>query len=299
MIELSSVTRKFGRASEAVSDVTLSLRAGCVWALVGPNGAGKSTLLSLILGFIRPTRGTVLIAGDRPRDYVRDCGASYLPERFSLPSSWRAGDALRMFAQLDGSGAASAARVIDRFGLEPHLHKRSRELARGLLQRVGLAQALIAERDLIVLDEPTEGLDPVWRVRLRDIVNDLRAENRTIVIASHDLAELERVADRVIVLDAGRVREVLEVQPHAHVAEYRVRLADPFQTVHDSFPDARAEDERTFITRVADAAELSQRLGALLASGAIVSAVEPLHRALEERVRAAIDGSATERGGGG
>jgi ABC-2 type transport system ATP-binding protein len=291
MIELSNVTKRYvrkGAGPDAVSGLTLSVPAGTVWAVVGPNGAGKSTLLSLILGFVRPSEGEVRLGGDRPRDYLRDHGAAYLPERFSLPPSWRARDALRLLARLDRVDAARVEAAIALFGLTEHVDKRTRELSRGLLQRLGLAQALLAPRDLIVLDEPTEGLDPVWRIRLRDIIADLRRADRTIIIASHDLDEVERIADRAVVLDAGRVRKVLDLTAPRESVDYRIRLATASDAILPTFPDAMHADELTFTVRVSSPAELSQRLGALIASGAIIAAVEPLHEALEERVRAAL-----------
>jgi ABC-2 type transport system ATP-binding protein len=292
MIELNSITKRYGRkgaGTDAVRDVTLTIPAGAVWAVVGPNGAGKSTLLSLILGFIRPSAGTVLLAGDRPRDYLRDFGAAYLPERFALPPQWRADAALRMLARLDRIDDAGSARVIELLDLAPHLGKRVGELSRGLLQRLGLAQALLAPRDLVVLDEPTEGLDPLWRVRLRDVVQHLRTANRTVLLASHDLGEVERIADRAIVLESGAVREVLDVRASDDILDYRIRLAAPFADVAAAFPAAVAEHATTFTTRVASAADLSQRLGALLAAGAVIMAVEPLRTPLEDRVRASLD----------
>jgi ABC-2 type transport system ATP-binding protein len=291
MIELNSVTKRYGRrgaAPDALSGITLTIPAGTVWAVVGPNGAGKSTLLSLILGFVRPSAGRITLAGERPRDFLRDHGAAWLPERFSLPPSWRARDALRMLARLDRADDARVAPAIEQFGLAPHMHKRTRELSRGLLQRLGLAQALLAPRDLVVLDEPTEGLDPVWRIRLRDIIADLRRADRTILIASHDLAEVERIADRALVLDAGRVRDVIDLTTAREPIDYRIRLDSPSAAVHASFPGALHEDDRTFTVRVPGAIELSQRLGALIASGAIVIAVEPVRAALEERVHQAL-----------
>jgi ABC-2 type transport system ATP-binding protein len=300
MIELDRVSKRYGRrgaSARALHDVTLTVPAGSVWAVVGPNGAGKSTLLSLILGFIRPSAGTVLVGGEAPRDYLRYEGAAYLPERFSVPGEWKVGSALRMFARLEGGDDGAAALAAERLGLGPHLHKRAGELSRGLLQRVGIAQALLAPRSLVVLDEPTEGLDPMWRIRLRDIVAELRAEGRTVIVASHDLGEVERTADRAVLLEQGAVRGVLETRPAAGAeVDYRVRLDRPFDSVHAVFPEAAAETTtdaaaaqgQSFIVTVAGPVELSERLGALLALGAVVAAVEPVHHPLEERVRAAL-----------
>jgi ABC-type multidrug transport system ATPase subunit len=291
MIRLDAVTKRYRRrgGDAALEDVTLHVPAGAVWAVVGPNGAGKSTLLSLTLGFLRPTSGTVSVGELAPRDYLRDEGAGYLPERFSLPPEWRAGSALRTLARLDGQEDAAVDSVVALLGLGAHLDKRAGELSRGLLQRVGLAQALLARRRLIVLDEPTEGLDPLWRIRLRDIVADLRAEGRTVIIASHDLGEVERIADRAVLLDGGRVRDVLDTRLDPAAARYLIRLAAPFDRVHDVFPDATSQPDDAFVIDVSGAHELSERVAALIGLGAVITSVEPQRAALEERVRSALE----------
>jgi ABC-2 type transport system ATP-binding protein len=306
MVELERVSKRYGRrgaAARALHDVSLQIPAGSIWAVVGPNGAGKSTLLSLIMGFVRPSAGRITVGGAPPRDFVRDEGASYLPERFSIPGEWKVGSALRMFARLEGADAAAADRVVALLGLERHLHKRAGELSRGLLQRVGIAQALLVPRSLVVLDEPTEGLDPMWRIRLRDIVADLRAEGRTILLASHDLGEVERTADRALLLEQGAVRGVLETRvPADSATAYRITLERPFDRTPDVFPGAVATDagaaagERgaaaaqggAWLVTVAGPVELSERMGALIGLGAVVSAVEPVRQPLEDRVRAAL-----------
>ena len=290
MIELKAVTKRYRRRGpqvDALSAVSLVVPEGAVYALVGPNGAGKSTLLSVLLGFIRPTSGTVTIAGDAPREYLRDFGAGYLPERFSLPADWVVGDALRMFAEMDT--AADVTRAVDLLGLGEHLDRRARELSRGLLQRVGLAQALLARHALIVLDEPTEGLDPVWRIRLRDIVTELHNDGCTIVMASHDMTEVERNADRAVVLDGGAIRDVLETRAASTASTYRVRLTSASAHLHEAFPNAISVDELTFTTEVGSTEELSARLSALLELGAVVAAVEPVQKAFEDRVRDALE----------
>lgn len=295
MIELSGVTKRYGRkgtGTEAVRAVSMTIPSGGVWAVVGPNGAGKSTLLSLLLGFIRPSEGVVTIAGDVPRDYLRQHGAGYLPERFSLPRRWRTIDAIRLFALLEGADTDDVDRAVSLLGLEPHLSRQASELSRGLLQRLGLAQAILARRALIILDEPTEGLDPVWRVRLRDIIGDLKADGRTMIIASHDLTEVERIADRALVLEKGAVRDVLDVRARDAAADYRLRLAVPFADATAAFPGAVRIDELEYIVNVTSPADLSQRLGGLLALGALIDTVEPVRPGLEERVRDSLEGDA-------
>ncbi len=313
-----------------------------MWGVVGPNGAGKTTLFGLLLGFLRPTEGTVRIDGLEPRRYLRREGAAYLPERFRLPPEWMVGAALRALADLEGlrrpQARARVAALLERFDLAGHATRPIGALSRGLCQRLGLAQALIAERPLVVLDEPTEGLDPLWRVRFRDLVDELRAAGRTVLIASHDLAEVERLARRVVLLEGGRVKEIFEVARLAGgPLAYRLELAAPSSAVAAAFPgaveappgdggaDARgyaaaavpggaeapagdagteapgggatayhagaepAGDGATaYHVEVADAAELSTRLAALLDAGAIVASVTPAAEPLETRVRRAL-----------
>ena len=302
MIEFEQVTRSFGagRVSDRAPRTVVALRAatftipqGEVHAFVGPNGAGKSTLLSLLLGFLHPTSGEVLIDKDEPVAYLRRKGAGYLPERFALPPQWTARGALRALARLDGAVRHTDRRTDDalaRFGLEPHADKELAALSRGLLQRVGLAQAFLSDRPLLVLDEPTEGLDPLWRIRFRDVVATARARGTTVIIASHDLAEVERLADRATLLEKGAVRDVLDTRPPADPREYTLRLAAPADVVPELFPGAEHdEDPNVYRVTVASAAELSARLAALLAAGALVAAVEPRTYPLEERVRRALE----------
>jgi ABC-2 type transport system ATP-binding protein len=294
MIEIEALGKTYGARGHAVAalqDISLSLGPG-VWGIVGPNGAGKSTLLALILGFLRPSAGRITVAGSSPRHYLRRHGAAYLPERFRVPPEWPVAATLRALARLDPTPDtdpdARADRALDRLGLRDHADKRVGALSRGLNQRLGLAQALLPERDLVVLDEPTEGLDPLWRIRFRDLVGELRGEGRTVLLASHELAEVERVADRAILLDGGRVREVMDLQgPAGPDTRYRIELAAPTDALPIAFPGSDPAARSISVT-VADAAELSHRLAALLDAGGVVRAVIP-EAGLEERVRRTLE----------
>ena len=302
VIEFREVSKRFGAPArpgravvEALAGITLEIPAGGVWGVVGPNGAGKSTLFALLLGFIHATTGSVRVRGLEPRRYARRHGAAYLPERFRLPGEWRVRTALRALARLEGIARGAAARradeLIERLGLGSHADREVRTLSRGLNQRLGLAQALLAERELVVLDEPTEGLDPLWRVRFRAIVAELRDAGRTVLVASHDLAEVERLASRVVLLERGRVRSVLDTaatDAAGGPAPYRLELAAPVPELAEVFPDAEAIEGdvgSAYRVAAADAAELSRRLAALLEAGAVVVSVQPLHEPLEARVR--------------
>ena len=309
MIRTETLGKSYGprsRPVHALREVTLEIPAG-VTAVVGPNGAGKTTLLGLILGFLKPTSGRVLIDDQRPRDYLRTHGAGYLPERFRLPGPWPAREALRTLAQLEGVDAAEADRrtegALERLGLTEHAAKPVAALSRGLQQRLGLAQALVGERELVVLDEPTEGLDPLWRVRFRDVVSDLRGQGRSVILASHELTEVERLADRAILLADGELREVLDLgRPTGGPARYRLETTGSPAALSAAFPEARpapgasppteragATTESAVIVEVPDPAELSHRLAAFLAEGGLVRAVVPLEQGLEDRVRQRLE----------
>ncbi len=293
VIKIENVAKRFritpgpGRKAgvvDALIDVSVQISAGEVIAVVGPNGAGKSTLFSLILGFLEPTAGELSIGDEEPRSYMRRHGAGYLPERFRLPPEWIVRDAVRAFARLDRVDPTRADAAIESFGLSEHANKSMATLSHGMLQRVGLVQALLAERALLVLDEPSEGLDAFWRVRFRDVIAQERARGATILIASHDLAELERLADRAIVLEAGQVREIVPLRDRTEVRAYRLELAAAHSAFADVFPGARAAAEpHSFIVDVSDVADLNRRLAALIDAGAAIVSVTPADT-LEERV---------------
>ena len=281
---------------EALRDVSLRVEPGTVFAVVGPNGAGKTTLFALVLGFLMPTTGHVQVGGMEPRRWARTRGAAWLPERFALPPGWRVAESLRAFARLEGLSPAAAGAATDavlaRLNLGPHADKTVETLSRGTLQRLGLAQAMLAPRDLVVLDEPTQGLDPLWRIRLREIAADLRAEGRTVLLASHEMDEVERLADRAAVLRDGALESIVDLRggDAASGLTYRIELErDAAGAIAGAFPGAErsvAGDGRTALrVRVTDTGDLSRRLAVLIEGGARIASVRPADVDLEARVR--------------
>ena len=183
MIELQNVSKVYRslippKPVKAVTDMTLTFEAGEVVGIAGPNGAGKSTLINLMLGFLNPSAGGVTIDGLRPRRFVERHGIAYVPELVALPSWWRVTGALARYAVLAGvpklERAEHVEKVIDALGLEEHRGKRVKQLSKGNKQRLGIAQALLSDAKVVVFDEPTHGLDPVWTNRFRHLVHDLR-----------------------------------------------------------------------------------------------------------------------------
>jgi ABC-type multidrug transport system ATPase subunit len=298
VIELQGVSKRYVSLVrrlkvQALADLTLSIPRGEVFGIAGPNGAGKSTMLSILLGYLHPSSGTATIDGQSPRHYIERSGVSYLTELGAIPPRWTTAAALRRFAAMsDLPGPLARERVeysLATLGLEEHRHKQIRQLSKGNLQRVGIAQALIADSDLVIFDEPTHGLDPVWTQKFRDVVTDLRRPSRTIIIASHNLDELERLTDRVAILSGGRLQRIVAAGGAQTGGEYRLQLAGPAPRLLEIFPGAVALDGRANEWRVSgDIGELNRRLGLILTGGTIVTAFYPEQSRLESEFHAAV-----------
>lgn len=303
MIDIAALGKTYrsllgSRTVRALHDVSLRIPAGEVVGIAGPNGAGKSTLISLLLGLLRPTSGSVRIDGRHPRAYVESRGAAYLPELLHLPPRWSVETTLRRHATLAGVPGADipsrTARMVEWLGLAEHRDKDVRQLSKGTLQRLGLAQALIADSDLVVLDEPTHGLDPLWTQRFRDIVRELRRPGRAILIASHDLDELERLTDRVAILNQARLDRVVVAGLAGTVEEavvYRIAATGAEAVITRVFPAASAVEGRANEWRVRGRVpDLNRGLAELIAAGVVVAAFAPEASRLEAEFRAAVEG---------
>lgn len=295
MRDVSKTYRTFrGRQVPAVEGLSLEVAAGEVLGVAGPNGAGKSTLLGMLLGFLTPTSGALAIDGLEPRTYVERYGASYLPELMALPSHWTTLSALKRLAVLSGVPGrridAEVDRVIERLQIGEHRTKRLKALSKGNLQRVGLAQALLTDARLVIFDEPTHGLDPVWTQRFRDVVAGLRRADRVIIIASHNLDELERLADRVAILAQGRLQRLVTVSdaPVTSLMAYRLRAGAGARELAAQFPGATLHPNGDIDVPAVDIARLNAGIAAGIAAGALVSAVVPRESALEQAFHSAV-----------
>jgi ABC-type multidrug transport system ATPase subunit len=299
VIEFSHTSKTYrsilGRSVKAVEDFSLHVAEGEILGIAGPNGAGKSTLLSLLLGYLRPTSGTVRIMGQEPRGYVEKNGIGYLPELMTINATWKAETALVRFATLANVPArdvpARVDAVIEKLGIGEHRDKKIKALSKGNLQRLGLAQALLRDEKVMILDEPTHGLDPVWTQRFRDIVEQLRAPGRTVIIASHNLDELQRLADRVAIIDRGRLQRLVTTgydQATDTGGTYRIAVASGAERVATLVPHARASGDGEFEVAVADVAALNRALASLISDGVLVVSVVPARSVLEQQFREAV-----------
>ena len=305
MIELQNVTKVYRslvppQPVRALTHVTLTFDAGEVVGIAGPNGAGKSTLLSLVLGFLNPSEGSVTIDGLRPRRFVERHGIAYVPELIAIPPWWRVTGTLSRYAVLAGvpkqEREACVELAIESLGLEEHRGKRVKQLSKGNRQRLGIAQALLSDASVVVFDEPTHGLDPVWTDRFRGIVRDLRRPDRCIIMASHNLHELERVADRVAIFDRGALTKVADLQLEVtslDVLHYVLELASDSEAVNEIFPDATriSEDAQGLLWAIeGDLDTLNTGLRTLLDRGVSVRGFSPRRNRLESAFHEAVGG---------
>ena len=204
-IELHGLTKRFG-AVTAVDDLTLELGTGTVTGFLGPNGAGKTTTLRMLLGLVTPTAGTATFDGRRYVDLddpARHVGA--VLEASSFHPGRRAVDHLRIIASAAGLPAARVGEALEMVGMADHAHRRVGGFSLGMRQRLGLAAALLGEPAVLVLDEPTNGLDPEGVHWLRTFLRDQADDGRTVIVSSHLLAEIAQTVDHVVILDHGRL----------------------------------------------------------------------------------------------
>ncbi len=196
MIRIEHISKNFGK-QQVLRDVSLEIPEGQVLGLLGPNGAGKSTLMKVLIGLWSADKGTVTAP---PR-------IGYLPENNPLYDEMYVVEYLRFMAGLTGvqHSAANVQALIERVGLTPEQHKHIRELSKGYRQRVGLAQALLGDPQLLILDEPTTGLDPNQLVEIRALIRDLGKE-RTVILSTHIMQEVREMCDRVVILDHGEIK---------------------------------------------------------------------------------------------
>lgn len=204
------VRQRGGGLKVALKGLNLTVNPGEVFGFLGPNGAGKTTTMNVLLGFVPPTSGSAALFGVDVRQPISRQRIGYLPELTYYYKFLTAEEILRFYAKIFGIPRAEADKRIDSLIKLVELeHARSRPLksySKGMQQRVGLAQALINNPDLLILDEPTSGLDPLGRMKVRDIIQRLKNEGKTVFFSSHELGEVETICDRVAIIYQGELK---------------------------------------------------------------------------------------------
>jgi ABC-2 type transport system ATP-binding protein len=209
-LETQDLTKRFSRGKiTALEDVTLSVNEGVIFGLLGPNGAGKTTLIKIILGILFPTSGSAKLLEKPINDIPTKEKIGYLPENHRYPDFLKGGEVLDYFARLSAVDKdrleKNKAELLKLVNLEKWESTKIRKYSKGMQQRLGLAQAMMNDPDILFLDEPTDGVDPIGRKEIREVLLHFKDEGKTIFLNSHLLSEVEMICDEVAILDKGRL----------------------------------------------------------------------------------------------
>lgn len=210
-------SRELGHKTKvALTGLDLEVSSGEVFGFLGPNGAGKTTTMNVLLGFVQPSRGAASLFGIDVRQPIARRRIGYLPELTYYYKFLTAEELLRFYANIFGLPARERERRIDEtlklVELDSARKRLIKTYSKGMQQRVGLAQALINNPDLLILDEPTSGLDPIGRMKVRDIIQRLKNEGKTVFFSSHEMGEVETVCDRVAIVSSGELKAIGRVE---------------------------------------------------------------------------------------
>jgi len=288
-LAVSDLRKSYGR-TEALRGVALEVGQGELFGLLGPNGAGKSTLVKIIMTIIRPThaQGTVLA---KPVGHKQTLGRiGYLPENHRFPKYLSGRQVIEFFGALATVDRRTrkrrAAELVELVGMRDDADRPVGSYSKGMAQRIGLAQALVNDPDLVLLDEPTDGVDPVGRRDIRDVLQRLRAQGKTVFINSHLLSELEMISDRVAILVAGQVATQgtlhdLTLSKQRYEIEVLTSGPPPLLPPRADFPPF--EIRRNIISvATTDAQAVQPILDALRAGGVVIQRVQPVRPSLED-----------------
>ena len=205
VVETNDLSKRYGERILAVDDLALRVRRGEVYGFLGPNGAGKTTTLRMLLGLVRPTSGTALVLGARPGSPQSLAHVGALIETPAFYPFLSGRDNLRVLARYSDTPKTRIAPVLEEVGLAARGSDRFGTYSLGMKQRLGIAAALLKDPELLILDEPTNGMDPAGMAEMRTFIRDLGRDLRTVLLSSHLMAEVEQIADRVGVISGGKL----------------------------------------------------------------------------------------------
>jgi ABC-2 type transport system ATP-binding protein len=288
-IEIAHLAKRYGR-NVALHDLNLTVQSGEVFGFLGPNGAGKTTTVKILLGLVRPTSGEARIFGQPSTHPDARRVVGYLPENFRF-QEWLTGrELLELHADLADVPSTDRARripeVLRLVGLEDRGDERIKTYSKGMMQRIGLAQAIIHEPRLVLLDEPTSALDPIGRREVRDLIRSLSNSGMTVFLNSHMLSEIELVCDRVAIIDRGRVIEsgrlddVVRGEPELSISVDRID-ADLLNQL-GRYGSVRDTEGTTVRLVVADLSVAAVIADVLPRGGYRVFSLTPVQRSLED-----------------
>lgn len=280
----------FRRPFHAAQGITFEVQPGEVFGFLGPNGAGKTTTIKALLGLIRPASGELRVLGHPAASMLWRNQVGYLPEHPSFYEFLTGFELVTWFARLAGSSRheaeAKAKRQLERLGLGYAMNRRIRGYSKGMLQRAGLAQALVGEPKLLILDEPMTGLDPIGRKEMRELIRELRTEGRTIFYSTHILPDVEMTCDRVAIVHRGKVAAVGHIESILGNTTKSVSVrfsgltSDRLASLKERYPVTRVGDGYSQL-ELPDVESARALVAAEQANGASLEAFEPHREDLE------------------
>ncbi|MGB0645753.1 MAG: ATP-binding cassette domain-containing protein [Bradymonadia bacterium] len=276
---------------EAVTQLSLSVQPGEIYGFLGPNGAGKTTTLKMLMGLVRPTSGHAEIMGRALGDRAVRAKVGYLPEHPYFYEHLKPTEFLCFYGRLYGASGRDLKRraeaLVEKVGLGYAKDRTLRKFSKGMVQRLGLAQTLINDPELVILDEPMSGLDPMGRKTVRDLIFELKDQGKTVFFSSHILQDVEMVCDRVGILNRGqliregRLSDML--MSESSTMEFECgRLSAALQQLTEQFGGTVREHGQQTLIRVDGQEKAQELLASLIAEGQTVNRMTPIKRTLEE-----------------
>lgn len=287
-VDLIDVRKTYARKIHALRGVNIQVGRGEIFGLLGPNGAGKTTLVKIMTTVVRPTKALGTILGRPIGHRGKLARVGYLPENHRYPGYLTGAKLLDYYAALakvpKATRLANAARLLDRVGMTSWANTRIDKYSKGMMQRLGIAQALMNDPELVVLDEPTDGLDPVGRRDVRQLLVELKSKGTTVFLNSHLLSELEMVCDRVSILVDGLVaRQGTLSDLTDRTLEYRVIFKGDGGAARERMQSLGAKIEgQTAVFAGQDINKVNAAIDALRAAGVLIESVQPRRLSLEE-----------------
>lgn len=290
-IRTSGLTKYYsGGKVKALEDFTLNVEKGQIFSLLGPNGAGKSTFVKVMLGIVHPTRGTATILDENIRNYNIHAKIGYLAENHRFPEFLTAKQVLYYYGKMSGIAkdvlTEKIPQLLKTVKLEDWINVKIRKYSKGMLQRLGLAQALVNDPEILFLDEPTDGIDPVGRREVRDLLKSLREQGKTIFLNSHLLSEVELVSDQAAILKNGRMIEKGTIEDFISVKQqYQLQLEDGQQKINSICQKLNiplTSQNGMFTISIEDDAQLNHLIDQLREQKTTIQAVIPRKITLED-----------------
>ena len=285
IVETHTLTKRFGSGVLAVDSIDMSVRRGEVYGFLGPNGAGKTTTLRMLVGLIRPTSGTAIVNGHTPGEPAGLARIGSLIESPGFYPYLSGRENLRVVADLASVKQKRVDEVLEIVELAYRAGRKFGTYSTGMKQRLGVAAALLKDPDLLILDEPTNGLDPQGMAEMRKLIKDIGQGERTVLLSSHLLGEVEQICDRVGVISNGKLVRQSTVQELLGEEGVLVR-AQPMEQAESVLrgifgPDAISRQDGAFHlkTKPTESAEINRKL---VTAGVAVSELRPVERSLEE-----------------